>query len=507
MAFHCLRKSRAQGPNSFVTGDMSPDVTTALSPLRNQRELRAPPARLVGEAVEANQVGDPRSYKLALTIALVAIFCPPVQVEFAGVILTPGRVVTILFILPAVFAVRRRRGGLYAADVCALLTSAWCIVATMLNGGFRPYVAVEALELFSGYMIGRAFTFGILPLQTFVRILKWVSLGLILLAALDTISGRRFTAETVAHFFSLPFDAGDTQYRNGLVRATSTFPTSELFGLFCVACASIFLYSEQGLRRKLTYSGLAVVGTILSVSSGPALALGIVLGSFCYGIVFSRSSRKWKILRNAIIGSLLFAFLFDVVILGNDATHPILWVVRNFTFDPWTGYWRVETWQHAMPVILSAPLVGIGFNSVDPRDLYLRSLDSVYLVMMWRFGIPATLFLLATIISTVAENQTRAPTTRDEAFLCEIRTGLSLAIVAIAVVGLTVHLWDSTWIFWSMSMGVRVSLKEYHRMRVGKRLNSVAGAGQSRTLMSTSKKYTSGLDIPISPRSHHRPMM
>jgi hypothetical protein len=408
--------------------------------------------------------GTNSPHGFALTLALVGIFSPPVQISLGGAILTPGRAVTIFFLLPAFLILRRRSKKLFAADLWIFLTSAWCLFAVLWNDGFRPYAAIEILELFGGYMIGRAYVFGPTSLQTFIKIVKRISLVLILLACLDTLSGRRFTAETVAHLFSLSFDAGETQYRNGIVRATATFPVAELFGLFCVVCTSLFLYSERRLTQKVLFAGLGIFGTVLSVSSGPILALAIVLGSFCYGVVFRKVPSRWRVLRNAIIGALLVGFLGDVIVLGNDGTHAILWIVRNFTFDPWTGYWRVETWQHALRYILAEPFTGMGFSSIaDPNDLFLRSIDSVYLVIAWRFGLPAVFFLIAAIISSVAERRSRIEVQPDS-YMSVVRTGFSLAIVAIAVIGLTVHLWDSTWIFWSMCMGVRVSIKEYRRM-------------------------------------------
>jgi len=415
---------------------------------------------------------DQRSNRLVSWVVLVGIFLPPIQFDVAGLIWTPGRLVTILFLALAVWAIAQR-GRFYVSDFLVLLVSIWSVGSVIINGGFRPYVLVEALELLSGYLIGRAFFNSRPKLEQFIRVLKIVSIVLILLALLDTFSGRRFTAEAVAHVFNVPFDIEETQFRNGLVRATSTFPVSELYGTFCAAAASIFLYSERTTIGKMLYGGLCIFGCFLSVSSGPILALLIVLGTYFYGLLTRRYAWRWKALRNSLIGLLLIIFLGDSLVLGNDAVHPILWIVRNFTFDPWTGYFRVEEWRHAMVFINDNPLLGIGFNPIrDQNDIFLHSLDSLYLVIAWRFGIPAAILLILAIIASITGLGLEDTNSRDS-YMLDLRTGFILVVASIATVALTVHFWDSTWIFWSICMGISASFKEYaysSRPRISARL-------------------------------------
>ena len=44
-------------------------------------------------------------------------------------------------------------------------------------------------------------------------------------------------------------------------------------------------------------------------------------------------------------------------------------------------------------------------------------------------------------------------------------TGFSLAIVAMGLIGLTVHFWDAPWLFLSLCVGIRASLGEYERQQ------------------------------------------
>src|SRR5262249_30601293 len=145
-------------------------------------------------------------------------------------------------------------------------------------------------------------------------------------------------------------------------------------------------------------------------------------------------------------------------IIGNEFIHPILWMIRTFTFDPQTGYFRIETWNHALPYIIANPLFGIGFGQTGANDPFLRSIDSLYLIIAWRFGIPTVIFLLLSIFSSLSRSKSAmaAPSNPE---VNALRTGFGLAIAIIAIIALTVHFWDATWILWGLCLGIRTSLK------------------------------------------------
>jgi hypothetical protein len=399
---------------------------------------------------------DP-SYPAVTWIALAGIFSPPIMVDL-GLLWTPGRAVVIFLLGPALSIIIRRQFLL--CDLLAFATAACCLVTILLNGGFRPYALVEILEFLGGYMLGRAFFFGPLSLQIFVRVFKVVVISLVFLAMLDVLSGRRFTAELFSTIFPVNVDLGEVQVRYNFVRATSTFPTAELYGTFCSVAAGIFLFSERTVSRKILFGGIACFGCLLSISSGPVLALGIVLATYGYDRVLKRYPGRWRFFVKILLAFIILFFVVDVVIRENELMHPLLIVVRNLTFDPQTGYFRSEQWEHAMPIIMLSPWIGNGFNfSVQAGDNMVLSVDNFYLVMAWRFGIPATILFVLTMVSV---SQTgRGTEAQTDSYMNDMRTAFSLAVWTFATVGITVHLWDATWIFWSLCIGVRASFKQY----------------------------------------------
>jgi hypothetical protein len=332
-----------------------------------------------------------------------------------------------------------------ASDFFALTFAIWMLVASAFSGGFRPYVGAEALEFLGAYLAGRAFFFGPSNFQMFIRALKPMTALLVALAVLDTLLGRNITLDS----FGVP---NFSIVRLGLVRAASVFEGAEHYGTFCVAAAAIFLYSERGVSR-LFYGGLSISGCALSLSSGPFLGLGIVMAVFSYDRILKQYPWRWKALTTAMaVFVVLISLIYD---------HPIDWMLVHFTIDPQTGFFRIETWNSALPLIGQSPFVGHGIvqlgESVN-QQLFLRSVDSLWLVEALRYGVPAIILLLMTMFSPLLR--------RPSSFAMDnVQTGLSLAIAAIAAIGLTVHFWDATWLFLSLCIGIRASLTEYDARR------------------------------------------
>jgi hypothetical protein len=392
-----------------------------------------------------------RQHSFVVWITLIGIFFPPVLVPLGGMNFTPGRFVALLFLAPALGILLKRGRNRVASDFYAVALAAWIFVSSLLNGGFRPYVGAEALEFLGAYLVGRAFVFGPSNLRTFVKALWRITIILVALALLDILTRRNFTLD----FFGIPHYP---QERSGLVRAASVFEDAEHYGTFCAAAAAIFFYSELGIRRVL-YVSLCFLGCAFSLSSGPYMGLAIVTATFFYDRVLKQYSWRWKALTITISGFLIVVFLIS--------DHPIAWVLGHLTLDPQTGWFRLGTWQYALPLIELSPFTGYGLTRLgDSTDaqLFLWSVDCVWLVVALRYGLPAVVLLVLTMYSAILRRR-RISTFRPGTYF--MATGFSLAIVAMGFVGLTVHFWDAIWLFLSLCIGIRASLGEYeHRATI-----------------------------------------
>ena len=385
-----------------------------------------------------------RQHSLVVWIALIGIFFPPASVSLGGINFTPARFIVTLLLIPAFATLAKRGRNRAASDFFVISLAVWMVVSSILNGGFTPYVGAEGLELLGPYMIGRAFIVGPSNFRMFVRVLGRMTVFVIALALLDIVTQRRFTLD----IFGVPNYGANL--RNGWVRAGSVFDNAEHYGTFCAAAAAIFLYAEHGMRR-LFYVGLSFFGCILSVSSGPIMGLGIVVAVYSYDSLLKQYLWRWKVLALAMIGCLLFIFLyFD---------FPLAWLIVHFTFDPQTGFFRLGTWNAALPLISEAPFIGHGMSQAEGHaDIFLSSVDCVWLVEALRYGYPGIILLLLTMLSPILSR--RRESTLDPR-MDNSQTGMSLAVITIGLIGLTVHFWNGIWLFMSLCIGIRASIREY----------------------------------------------
>ena len=416
-----------------------------------------------------------KSYAVAIWIAVIGIFLPPTPIEFGGATFTPARIVVCCLLIPALATLLKNGRRWVASDFFAITTAAWMIVSSVLNGGFRLYVCAEALDLLGPYLIGRAFFLGSTNLDTFSRVFRIAAIIVIALALLDTISGRYITLET---FGASPASTQGIQPTNNVqvdpryFRATSVFPNFISFGTFCAAAAAIFFYSERTTFRRIFFVCLSFFGCVLSLSSGPLLGFGIVAATICFDRVLERYPWRWKLLLAIVV--VLLCAVFTV------SNNPILWAIAHLTFNPATGYWRYTIWNLVFELLSYSPWVGFGLITFrgDEWWWFMLSLgiDCVWLVEAMRYGIPCVVLLAFTILLPFFKKSFERTRHLDE-----VRRGFSLAVSVFVLVGLTVHFWDTAWIFFFLCVGIRASFGERstvrRRMRMRATLTSMERRG------------------------------
>jgi hypothetical protein len=392
-------------------------------------------------------------HSLAIWTALIGVFSPAILISLGVINVTPGRIIAILLLFPAIGILLKRGRTRVASDFFAVALAIWMVASSSLNGGFRPYVGAEALEFLGSYLIGRAFIFGPTNLQIFVTVLTQCMVVVVALAFLDTLSGRHLILDSLGLSSTGSQFITANDYRLGLVRASSVFEGAEHFGTICVAAASIFFYAKRGIQRVL-WVGLSFFGCILSLSSGPIMGFGIVTAVFLYDRILKRQSWRWKVLLALIAGLLLVVYLVS--------SDPISWLLVHATFNPQTGFVRLGMWDAMLPLVESSPLIGLGYIDFGKSgSVYTVSVDCIWLVEALHFGLPAVILLSLTMLSPIS---TRGLAASDPGKY-NVRTGFSLAIVVMAQIGLTVHYWDAPWLFLSLCVGIRASLAEYELNR------------------------------------------
>lgn len=381
---------------------------------------------------------------------LFGLLLPPaeVQIYIGGLKFTVARIGIFILLLPASFILLSKGRHLLACDFFVLALASWILFAAIYTDGTASLssAGAESVEFFGGYIVARAFFFGAAALRAFVSVLKVVAFTAIIFAIADTVSGRL----VIHHAFAslLHVEPISDQYRMGMVRAASTFDHAILFGAFCSIVAAILFYSEANVLKRVMYTGVCLMGAILSLSSSSLMGFAIILATYSYDTLLRSYPWRWSACWAAIGAGLLV-----IIIVTNK---PLGWVLSNLTLDPDSGYFRLLIWDASIFQISAAPWTGHAFT--DFGTIELNSVDSVWLVLPLRFGIPTIVFLalanLAAVLPTKYSGNMGTP------YLNRMRTAFSLILLLFAFIGITVHYWNYIWIFWGICLGIRASLRE-----------------------------------------------
>jgi hypothetical protein len=363
----------------------------------------------------------------------------------------------------------QRGRRLVVSDLFACATAVWMTVALLHNGGLPALVqhsASETVDFFGAYMVARAFFLGSTALGAFVQVLKVVTTIAIILGVADTVSGHLFIHNIFASIVGSHIPG--EQFRMGWIRAMSSFDHAILFGAFCIVAAVIFLYSEWSALGRVFWVGLCSFGAILSVTSATLLSIAISLAVYIYDRLLKHFRWRWKAL-----WMLLAAMATAILLMTN---HPVGWVISHLTLEPENGYFRLMTWNDATSRIAQSPWTATARETLQSSDddIALVTVDSVWLVVGLRYGIPAIVFIfLANVTACLPTRETFNGLVGDP-YMKRMRTAFTMALVMFMFIGLTVHYWSYMWIFWGLCIGIRASIREQSIVADQARYRSVA---------------------------------
>ncbi|TYO60739.1 hypothetical protein FXV83_42250 [Bradyrhizobium hipponense] len=389
------------------------------------------------------------SNRFVAWLVLIGIALPSSMTVFiGGAKFIPSRIVICLLLVPGLVELfRKRRIG--APDILVFAASTWMFGAALQTDESYSNTGAVVLEFAGGYILARAYFLERLQLETFVHVLKPITIAIIAMAALEHLTQHNIPAVL------LGMPSTGHEYRYGLLRAASTFPHPIAYGTFCAVAGAIFVYSERSFSSRILYGGICLFGCVLAMSTAPLMAFTIAMAVYCYDRLLPASSWRWQ--------AMLAAMAIFLATVFAAANKPVSWLVANLTLDPATGYFRVATWDTASYYINLSPYVGYGFATYAPSEDFFAnaSVDAVWLTLSLRFGIPlAVLIFLASIASFYRSGPTAHIWRFNDPCMNDFRAGFTLALALYIFVGFTVHYWNNIWIFWGICIGIRASLQE-----------------------------------------------
>lgn len=402
-----------------------------------------------------------RADQIVVWLILIGLLIPAADAYFylANAKLTVGRIGIIILLIPAVVKLLQKGRRIVLCDLIVCALAGWMILAGLYTSGLAALgsAGAESLEFVGGYLVARAFVFGPVTLGTFIRTLKLLAFAAVILGVPEFIWGRMYVHDFFRSLFHLPIIAPQLRMVMGVTfaRAMSSFDHSILFGAFCALVATITLYSEPNAIRRLFLFGVFFSGILVSLSSSALMAIGIAIGTYSYDSLLERYSWRWSLLWTTIS-----IFLLTILLLTN---HPLGWLISHFTLDPESGYFRFLIWMQAISNIGASPLTGHAFQSLG--GILDTTVDSVWLVLALRYGIPTIVLLFLANLAAFAPRMRSLGGSARGSEIKRMSTAFSLVLILFMFMGLTVHYWNYIWIFWGVCLGIRASLREASMMR------------------------------------------
>ena len=277
-------------------------------------------------------------------------------------------------------------------DIVALITFAWPVVAYLITSGLA--VAFESggvifLETCIPYFLTRITIKNYIDLKTFsIRLLICIFI-LVILGLPESLSGRFLTHDISGLITGNPFYYSVSQ-RLGLWRAMGSTDHPIVFGTLCCSGFLIAFCLSQREEKYIIGAILCLVGTFISLSSGPLLGLVSQI-FFAIWIAFFRGfNNRWVLLLALVI----FAYIVVDFYSNRD---PFRVMFSYLLFNTGTGYARYYMWINGIYLVnyeFFTMLFGYG-NAIDYfqrlESTYWayamsRSVDSFWLVQLLQFG-------------------------------------------------------------------------------------------------------------------------
>ena len=374
-----------------------------------------------------------------VVLVILSFLCPTeLSLYLEGLRLPPHRMALILLFPLALFRLLTdRQIRIRSFDVLFILFNVWTVcVFTYHTGGKEGlvYGGSLALESLGSYLVARAY---VRDGQSFRATIK-VVLAAIVVAALialpETLFGQIFTHDLLRSLTGFHHPTG-VETRLGLTRAYGTFDHPIHYGTFCAALFALMWFTERRQAARHRKAAMISCATFLGISSAPMLCLGLQGGM----LVWDRTTRGIGSRGWITVGALVGLYLGASMVATRS---PIAFIATGMTLDSWTGFYRLQIWEHGLANVWANPWAGIGLADWErPWWMVSPTVDAFWLVIAMREGIPAFLLVAAAIVLLARAVLTGRRLHADPQ-VRRIALGWMMSLIALALIGCTVHYWN-----------------------------------------------------------------
>lgn len=411
----------------------------------------------MSRAVTASRAAVPTP----VLIVILSLLCPTeLSLYVEGLRLPPHRVALIV-LFP--LAVARILGApdtrLRSFDALFLMFAGatLAVFGVHADGGREGlvYGGSLALESLGAYFVTRAYVRDLATFAAALRAMFWAIAAAAIIALPETLLGQLFVHDTLARLTGYVHPTG-VETRMGLTRAYGTFDHPIHYGTFCAAMLALYCYAEKtasGAQRRAVF---LLGATALGLSSAPLLCIALQCTMVLWEISTRKVPSRLTLTLVTLTGLYVGASIFS-------SRSPIAFIATGMTFDSWTGYYRLQIWEHGMSNVWANPWLGIGLADWErPWWMVSPTVDAFWLVIAMRQGIPSVLLLalaIGLLARAVARRSGRSPDLR----MRRLMLGWTMSLVALCLIGCTVHYWNVLYAYFFFFLGLGGALADPRR--------------------------------------------
>lgn len=399
-------------------------------------------------------------------ILIIAFLCPTEFSLYLDGLRIPPHRLALLVLLPIALArlTLQRSLKIRSFDLAFIAFNIWTVAIFMVHQGQSDglvYGGSLALDGLGAYLVARTWIRDSDQFHAVLRTMWYAIAAAALIALPETLFGQTFTHDALLAITGYAHPTA-VETRLGLTRAYGTFDHPIHYGTFCATLLAQFWYAATSVKKKRKRVALLVGATLLGLSSAPILCLALQTAMLIWERLTRGIPNRTALTLSALVGLYIGASLVMT-------RSPINLIATGMTLDSWTGYYRLQIWEHGLNNVYANPWLGIGLKDWDrPWWMVSQTIDAFWLVVAMREGIPG----ITTLILGVALIM-RAVVTRglrhSDIETRRLARGWIMSMIALVLIGCTVHFWNVLYAFFFFFIGLAGWIADPVRVRAAVR--------------------------------------
>lgn len=361
--------------------------------------------------------------------------------------LSPYRIILILlapWVIKSLLV--RRKFQWQHFDTLAVLVSVWPFVALAFNTDL--FKAIESggvlfLQTFVSFFTVRLLVYRYSQLKQLSVTILTVATIMALMALPEAVTGKLFIHEIASKLTNSTFDyAPENRFRVWRSYGPTDHPI--ILGTICAISLPLGLALWRRKKIRLGMTGISFLGVISSASSGPLLSVIAQISLYLWAKITQGNRYKWWLL----ISLMVFVYIVIDVLSNRD---PLRVMFTYLLFNEHNGYVRFNMWKNSFFLAtqsLESLAVGYGFSiemmSLLENAFWTRlmsaSVDSYWMLIMLRYGMPMLLLSIAMTIMVLRSNVRNYRFIKDQKRKNLVQAWM-IVTVSFGLVACTVHFW------------------------------------------------------------------